>query len=348
MTGTATIGHRAKRDLPLLIAELLDAPTDRVRVERVPRSPDLVVELPNGRRLIAEAKASSRSADVARAARRVRSAAEELGGLPVVVVPHMGEAGARAAREAGVGYVDLSGNADFRDEGLFLHVTGRPNRFPARGRPSSPFAPVGARMARRLLLEPGRWWRQVELANATGLDDGRVSRLVRRLSELDLLEAEDGKVRPRDPGALLDAWAEDYDFHKHAIVAGHLTGSGVELARRLGETLTRNELGHAFTGLPAAWMLDGFAQFRLVSVYVPGNPYELAELIEMRVEPRGANVKLVGPNDSGIFDGAHEAGGVTCVAPVQAYLDLLALPERAPEAALHLRNEVLGWRTRAR
>ena len=333
-----------ERELPRILAELIDAVPDEIRVRRLARSADFTIDLPDGRRLVAEVKASSRSAEVSHAARQVRAAADVLGGLPVVIVPHMGDAGKRVMHEAGVGYIDLSGNASLRGDGWYVRVEGRPNRFPTRGRPSSPFAPVSARLTRRLLLEPQRWWRQVELAEATGLDAGRISRLVRRLSELELIDAQDGKMRPRDPGAVLDAWAEDYDFAKHDITAGHVTGSGVGLARQLSETLVSQERKHAFTGLPGAWMIDGFAQFRLISVYVDGDPHELAEVLGMRIEPRGANVQLIGPSDVGVFDGASDAGGVTCAAPVQVYLDLLALPERAQEAAVHLRDEVLRWR----
>ena len=40
---------------------------------------------------------------------------------------------------------------------------------------------------------------------------------------------------------------------------------------------------------------------------------------------------------------AQAVAGVQCVSPVQAYLDLRGLPERAEEAAEHLRKERLQW-----
>lgn len=65
-----------------------------------------------------------------------------------------------------------------------------------------------------------------------------------------------------------------------------------------------------------------------------------------REEPRGANLWLVVPSDVGVFQGAAEQGGVRCVHPVQAYVDLKAHPERAAEAAEHLRAELLAsWRS---
>jgi hypothetical protein len=54
-------------------------------------------------------------------------------------------------------------------------------------------------------------------------------------------------------------------------------------------------------------------------------------------------VWLVIPKDAGVFQGGVSEGGVQCVHPVQAYLDLKAQPERAAEAAERLRAERLAW-----
>jgi hypothetical protein len=89
--------------------------------------------------------------------------------------------------------------------------------------------------------------------------------------------------------------------------------------------------------------MDQFARFRLTTVYVAGDPRDAAELLGIRPGARGANVQLVGPNDSGVFDGEEARSGLRCVAPVQVYLDLLQLPERASEAAEHLRARHLRW-----
>lgn len=334
----------ALKELPELLTELL-ALRGGVDVRPQDRGADFIIELPQGRLLVAQVKSSARSADVAAAARQAREYAQ-VGELPVVVVPYMGEAGARAAAAEGVGWIDLSGNARLRDRDLFVHVEGRPNRYPTRGRPSSPFAPVSSRLTRHLLQDPDRWWRQADLARAADLDDGRLSRLVGRLDELELLERDGGRLRPRDPDALLDAWAADYRFDSHDVLACHVTGSGIELAQDVTHRLTAAEIPHALTGLPAAWRLDGFAQFRLVSVFVDGDPRTVADEVGARAEPRGANLQLIGPNDRGVFVGADMIRGSGVVAPVQAYLDLLALPERARDAAEHLRAERLSWRPR--
>jgi hypothetical protein len=261
----------------------------------------------------------------------------------VLVVPYMTPAGAAAAAEHGVNWLDLSGNAFIRDEDLYISREGRPNAFRARGRPTSAFAPKSARVARALLSDPSRWWRQKDLAAATRLDDGRISRLVRRLQDQQLLERRGDELRPLDPNLLLDAWADDYRFDRHDAVLGHASGNGIELARALSERLSERGVKHAFTGLPAAWVLDPFARFRLVSLYVDGDPREVAELLDLRRSESGANVQLLGPEDEAVMDDGQGRDGLPIVSPVQAYLDLRHLPERAGEAAEHLRDSGLLW-----
>jgi hypothetical protein len=192
-------------------------------------------------------------------------------------------------------------------------------------------------------LDPARWWRQRDLVQVTGIDDGNVSRIVRRLDEELLLQRRGRELRPQDPRLLLDAWSQDYRFDAHDILPGHLSGDGIEVARVLSQQLDDAEVHHAFTGLPAAWAIDQFARFRLTSVYVDADPRGVVDHLELRRPTRGSNVQLVGPNDVGVFDGEQVHDGLPCVSVVQTYLDLQHLPERAAEAGEHLRTRHLRF-----
>lgn len=330
--------------LPEVFERLLEEPPQNiVRAAQFDGGYDALVET-RDRRWVVEIKASSSPGVVARTAEHLDQIS--IDGLPLLLVPFMTPAGAKAAAEHALNWIDLSGNAHIRDHDLYVSVQGRPNQFVSRGRPSSAFAPKSSRVARALLLDPVRWWRQKELSERTDLDPSRVSRVVRRLEEDDLLARKGATVRPREPGALLDAWADGYRFDRHDILTGHVTGSGIELARELHDGLNRAGVGHAFTGLPAAWALERFARFRLNSVYVNGDPRVAGDAIELRRNERGANVQLIGPDDRGVFDGQRVIDDLPCVAPVQVYLDLLALPERAREAAEELRHGEELWDAR--
>jgi hypothetical protein len=329
--------------LPAILAELFDEPepSQPLRIESADMGVDVVVDA-GGRRWLVQFKSSSSPGVVAAAAPQL-AGSDDQDALAVLVVPYMTPAGARAADERHVNWIDLSGNAHLRDDLLHIWIQGRPNAFARRGRPSSAFAPKSSRVARALLLEPERWWRQKELSEHTDLDAGRVSRIVARLAEDELLAREGPSLRPRDRDLLLDAWVDEYRFDRHDAITGHVSGTGVELARTTAERLEHARVDHAFTGLPAAYAFDQFARYRLVSVYVAGDPRDAAEAIELRRNDRGANVQLIGPDDRGVFDGRRQADGLPCVAPVQVYLDLLNLPERAAEAAEQLRADGGLW-----
>jgi hypothetical protein len=249
-----------------------------------------------------------------------------------------------------VSWLDLSGNAEISAPGIRVRIEGQPNRFKRLGRPSSAFAPKSSRIARWLLLHPGQSMTQREIARATDMDEGFTSRIVSRLEDDELVVREpDGAIRARDPDLLLDAWREDYDFSKHQVAKGHVAArSGESLLRQASEQLHDLEVNYAVTGLAAAWLLTRFAGFRTVATYVAElAPSEALGRLGLREDDRGANLWLVAPTDEGVFHGASDRGGVPCVHPVQAYLDLKEQPERADEAAEHLRRELLTWRTDA-
>jgi len=341
--------RQAVRQVVRRLAEFLGAASSGARVRDDKRAPhaDAVIEI-GGLRFVVEWKSSGAAAPVSTAAQQVRQYASVMGrrAIPLVAVPFMGPVGRQRCEEAGVAWLDLSGNARIFAPGVRVLIDGEPNRFKRRGRPFSVFAPKSSRIARWLLMHPHQPMAQREIARATGMDEGFTSRIVSRLEEDDLVVREpDGAIRSQDPGLLLDAWREDYDFSKHQVLRGHVAArSGDELLRRLADGLREQKAQHAATGLGAAWLLTRFANFRLATIYVLERPgSELLERLGFREEARGANVWLIVPKDEGVFHGASGQDGVVCVHPVQVYLDLKDQPERAREAADHLRAELLNW-----
>ena len=264
--------------------------------------------------------------------------------IPLLAVPYMGESARAHCERNGVAWLDLSGNARIVAPGIFYHDLGHPNRFRRPGRPESAFGPKGSRITRRLLMDLETPVRQRALASSTGLNEGHVSRIVGKLVDTGLLERGDDGIRVVDADLLLDAWREEYRFDRHTVMRGHVAArSGDALVHSLAKTLDELEVPHATTGLPAAWLWTTYAGFRLVTVYLADIPSAgLMADLGFREEPRGANTWLVVPNDEGVFHGASRVGGVRCVHPVQAYLDLKGHPERAQEAADELRTRLLS------
>lgn len=264
--------------------------------------------------------------------------------VPVIAVPFMTPSGQAWCAANGINWLDFSGNASVQAPGLHIRVSGNPNSYARRGRPSSVFERRSSRVARALLLHPQRVWSVRECATVTGLNEGHVSRIVARLTEDQLVSRDERRhFRVRDAGLLLDAWRDSADFSKHRVLRGHIAArSGEELLQLASDGLAGSKIEHAATGLGAAWMYDHFAMFRLVTFFVREWPTpEQLENLHFREELSGANVWLALPNDDGVFEESRAVGGVPCVHPVQVYVDLKSQPERAAEAADHLRQSPL-------
>jgi hypothetical protein len=338
---------RLPAELPAALAGLLDVPIDRVAVRL---KQDELVASAGGHTFAVEWSGATAAGPVA--SRAARAAERATGGgrgragriIPVVAVPFMSPAGRRACEAARVAWFDLAGNAHIVAPGVRVIVDGRPNHRRGPGRPASLFAPKSARVARWLLTHPGEAFTQRAIARATDMTEGFVSRIVAGL-ERDhyVVRDERGALRVPDPALLLDAWSDDYQFTRHTLIAGHVAArSGDALARVVGDTLAAARVEHAATGLAAAWQLTRFAAFRIATFYVTAPPSAaLTTKLGFREDARGANLWLVVPNDAGVLQGAEDHGGVRCVHPVQAYLDLKAHPERAPEAAERLRTALI-------
>jgi len=339
---------QAAAEIVDLLADLLDTSPKKIRSQAAAANGyDYSISAP-GHRFLVEYKVSASAGPLAGAVDQFNKYADanQDKGLPLIVVPYMGQVGREVCERSGISWMDLSGNAKIVAPGVRIRVEGRPNKYSDRGRPPNVFAPKSSRIARQLLLHPQQFQIQAELARQTGLNDGYVSKIVRRLEQEQYLDAnETGAVRPRNPNLLLDAWRDAYDFNRHRIIKGHVPArSGDELLQRIVNSLSREKLKYAATGLSAAWLLTNFTAFRLVTLYVPAIPSRsLLKQIEFSDEPKGANLWLVLPDDEGVFHGSQTHAGIQCVSAVQTYLDLKGQPERAKDAAVELRRKLLNW-----
>jgi hypothetical protein len=330
-----------------LLADIIGCSPDKAHLRSIPKEFDYSISLP-GQRFLVEYKSSASAGRLASAVEQLKRLAEanRERGLPLLVVPFMGQVGQEICERSGVSWLDLSGNAMIVAPGLRIRIEGRPNKFTDRGRPPNLFAPKSSRIARHLLLQPQRFQTQAEIVRQTKLDDGYVSKIVRRLEQEHFLDVNDnGAVRPRNPNLLLDAWRSIYDFNHHRVIKGHVAArSGDDLVQRIAAQCSHKKLKYAATGLSAAWLYTSFTAFRIATFYLAAMPpRSLLKDIEFSDEPKGANLWLAIPDDEGVFQGTQQQAGVPCVSAIQTYLDLKDHPERAREAATELRRKLLDW-----
>jgi hypothetical protein len=339
--------HEARTRLPALLDVWLRVPITQAPAHPSPPAgqPDLTLHA-GERTLLVAVRGTDDIATLDRAARQLASIDIQQRDVKIVVVPFMGPKARAWARQRGISWADLSGNADIRGLDLCIIAQGERNLYASPGRPSNPFTPRYSRVGRALLVDPDRWWKQTEIAASVELPSGTVSKAVQRLDALDLLDRnEHGEIRARAPSLLLDSWAQRYQFGDHALRRYHVVArSGAEALRTLAEKLTDQGTNWAATGLSAAWLYTAFADFRLNTFFVDQHPRDL-EVLGLRQVDRGENVWLVVPRDDGVLYRTVERGP-SCAHPVQVYLDLLGHPERADDAARDLRERWMAWRER--
>lgn len=345
-------GYFEKEILPQIadfLAKWLNIQRDEVHFYRYEKEIDGLIEI-GTYKFAVEFKKISSSAQIIIAVQFFKKYLKEIQKdlVPLVAVPFMGEVGRKICKEENVSWIDLSGNADITAPGLRIMIDGKPNRFKSKGRPQNAFAPKSARIARWLLINSGKLFRQIDIAKETAMEEGFTSRIISRL-ETDGLVArrDDGLIRVPDPDLLLDAWRENYDFSKHHIIRGHIpVRSSDEILKTLSGLFSKNNIKYSATGLSAAWLYTKFTGFRVNTFYLEFKPSaDFLSLIGFREESQGANTWLVIPKDEGVFHGTKERDGICCVHPVQVYMDLWGQPERAKEAAEQLRKEMLNWKS---
>jgi hypothetical protein len=268
--------------------------------------------------------------------------------IPLIVVPYMADTGRTLCAETRISWIDLSGNSSIVADGLFVNETGRSNKFVSKGRPENLFSEVSSRVSKYLLMHPKNSFNQREISQQTGVDEGYVSKICARLEEAKyIVRNDDRSVKVKEPNILLDAWRDEYNPRGKDWIKGHIPArSGSAAMKTLVVFFENRTREYAVTGLAAAWLMTGFSSFRNVSIYL--RDYIQIEVLEdigfIRTD-KGANVALLnGQCDPGVFLGMKKWNGISCVHPIQVYLDLKEQPERSEEAAEELKKRFLKWK----
>lgn len=333
-----------RRRLPDLLPAL------RVELEVPPRQggADVVLRVRSGRRtvrLLGEIKSIGEPRYLAQAITALTLMARKApGSYPVVIAPYIAPAGQRLCREAGVGYLDLAGNAYLRFDGILVdrHAVKPPPR--ARARLRRLFAPRSSRIPRVLLEQPERTWTLAALATEASLSLRTVHLVVNALEEKALVDKQRAALRLTKPGELLDLWAEQYrlDVHRrHTFYT--FARDPLEVARRLAAHAAEHQESAALTLHSGATLLAPFVRSPDVHAYVTGDLERLVTALDLRPVESGGTVHLFEPYDAGVFYRVQTLEKLPVVCATQLYLDLLHYPARGREQAEVLRRQVLRY-----
>jgi hypothetical protein len=253
-------------------------------------------------------------------------------GIRVLAAPFLTPGARERLAEAGIGYVDLTGNVRLVAErpGLFICTAGLDkNPLPERRGAASFKGAKAGRLVRALCdFVPPLGVR--DLANRARVDPGYVSRLL-RLADAETLitRAPRGPVLTVDWRRLLRRWVEDYAPFERRRVRAFLAPRGLAAVE---ERLGQSSLRYAITGAAAAAKLAPVAISRLLTCYVD-DPDTGSEILGLRRAEVGANVLLMSAFDPVVYDRGQERQGLKLAAASQVCADLLASPGRGPAEA---------------
>ena len=267
------------------------------------------------------------------------------GAVPVVVAPHISEEGRRLCRDAGVGYIDLTGNVLLQFDHVLIERTSS-NTPASKLRAKSPdiFAPKSSRVLRALLETLGKSWTLLDLSKETEISLGLVHRVVNVLWAERYLDNSRGASLVVRPGDLLDSWAERYRLdgsRDHTYYSFRRSFS--EFATDLEALAQRSGLVYALTSHAGASLVAPFVRFTDVHFYYAGDLETVTTGLDLRPVEMGGTIHVLIPYDAGVFYKAQRIGGASVVCNTQLYLDLFNYPARGREQAQFLRQQTMSF-----
>ncbi len=267
-------------------------------------------------------------------------------GILLICAPYISPRVAELCQEQNVSYLDGVGNCRIAAPGLYVHVSGRPNRSATMKAAVDPFSRKSSRIVRTLLKHADKGWQVQQLAEQADVSLGLVSKVKNALLEEAYLEERDRLLYLRDPAKLLQGWAAQYRPHVKRLQLFAIARPS-ETETRLAEWCRANGITYALTQLSAAWRYSPIVRYDKSVVYIDKkvesatNLKALLSHIDAREVDTGVNCTLWITDDPTVFSDTREVDGVKVVSPLQLYLDLNVLAGRGEDAAQEILEKEL-------
>lgn len=311
---------------------------------------DGVIELssPCGERamLVMETKRAVEGRDVEGLLRLLNELAMDFpNSARVVIAPYLSPPVRVRLSEAGLSYVDLTGNlrVELGSPGLFLADRGADaNPWRGPGRPRANLRGQPAARVVRALVDIDRTWRIRDLIETAGTSTGATYRVVEYLESAGLADrSQSGSIRVEDWPRLLREWSAEYSLDKNSRVTRWIAPRGIPaLVDRIAGTAPDHK--YTLTGTLAAAEWAEYAPASLATIYAQDSE-STARAWGLSATESSANVILAEPQYSVVFDRSWtNKSGVTVAAASQVYADLATGPGRNPSEG----EELLKWMLR--
>ncbi len=265
---------------------------------------------------------------------------KRLNRVPVIVARYFSPQRQQQCREAGVNFIDLSGNVFLNQGHVYVERVGFANRYPEIRKGRGPFSDKASLILRVLLSEKPRRWGVREMAGRVGLDPGFVSRMAKELESRGYAARVDSKIERLNPEQILDDWVRDYSYRKNRVESFFCLADSPEvILDRMRRLNIPEELDHALGLHAGASLVAPHAVYNEVHVYVSGQ--EEADFfisgLKLRKVSQGGNVALLFPfYKQSVLWAVQSIDELKVTADIQLYLDLYNHPLRGREQAEYL------------
>jgi hypothetical protein len=231
--------------------------------------------------------------------------------------------------DEGFNYLDMTGNGliQLDNPAVFVQAQGAASNPRARPRGTAGLRGPKAGRLVRFLIDARPPYGVTEIAEATQLTPGYVSRLLAALDDNALISrVKRGRVVSVEIAPLIRQWSETYDIFETNDAQMFVARAGSKDTLPL---LASQPSRAAVTGSFAAVRIAPVAAPALLCVYAE-DVEQVASALDLIPADQGSNVALLRPYDPVVWDRTIEQAGITYVAPSQVAVDCLSGNGRMP------------------
>jgi hypothetical protein len=251
-------------------------------------------------------------------------------GLSILVVaPWLSPRSQELLADEGFNYLDMTGNGliQLDNPAVFVQAQGAASNPRARPRGTAGLRGPKAGRLVRFLIDARPPYGVTEIAEATQLTPGYVSRLLAALDDNALISrVKRGRVVSVEIAPLIRQWSETYDIFETNDAQMFVARAGSKDTLPL---LASQPSRAAVTGSFAAVRIAPVAAPALLCVYAE-DVEQVASALDLIPADQGSNVALLRPYDPVVWDRTIEQAGITYVAPSQVAVDCLSGNGRMP------------------
>ena len=251
----------------------------------------------------------------------------------ILIAPYLSDASRQICKEAGIGCVDLAGNAFLSFKNVFIDRSGRPNPFAATRLLKSVFSPKSSRILRVLLSAPSKKWHVEDLSKEASISIGLASRVKQALLSEEWIKEENKSFYLVKPDEVLNQWVNNYSYEKNQSFSFYSGLSEDQIETAIKQECEKRKYRYGLSLFSGARKVAPFVRFMRFFSYIDGNIENIAKALQLKKVETGANITLLQPYDEGVFYGLQDINGINVVSDIQLYLDLKSYKGRGEEAA---------------